>query len=362
MALALLLPLLAGVGMTNRSGVPAQEPVTLDLWIFEGEEDLLPALEEAFEAAHPNINVEITLIPEDQYVVKIDTALAAGSPPDIGYLYDRRWVKLGKILPLDETIATHEIDLADLNQAIIGGTCMIDGQVYCLGSYTGAVALLYNKAMFDAAGLAYPSATEPMTVDEYAELAAQLSPPTTTSCNGSGAPAPEYPIGGCTAPTCSARMGGRRSVTSTTSRPSTPIRCWPTWSSRVIHRVRSVMQALGTETSEDLFLQGQLAMVIGDFADITSPGGGRCRLRRGDAAGRASRRPTLSTDVDRRLRRLQRQRPSGRGRGVRRLPRHRGATPAGRSDRPAAAERAARPRSTTGPGKGTPRAANSSCR
>ena len=33
------------------------------------------------------------------------------------------------------------------------GICIIDGQVYCLGSYTGAVVLLYNKAMFDAAGL-----------------------------------------------------------------------------------------------------------------------------------------------------------------------------------------------------------------
>jgi ABC-type glycerol-3-phosphate transport system substrate-binding protein len=31
----------------------------------------------------------------------------------------------------------------------------------------------------------------------------------------------------------------------------------------------SVMQSLGTETGGDLFLQGQLAMSIGDFADIT---------------------------------------------------------------------------------------------
>ena len=157
LALALLLPLLAGGGAGSPATVAAQEPVTLDVWIFEGEEHLLPALEEAFEAENPNVNVEITLIPEDQYVVKIDTALAAGSPPDIGYLYDRRWVKAGKILPLDETIAAHEIDLEDLNQGIIGN-CTIDGQVYCLGSYTGAVPLLYNKTMFDEAGLDYPSA------------------------------------------------------------------------------------------------------------------------------------------------------------------------------------------------------------
>jgi multiple sugar transport system substrate-binding protein len=35
--------------------------------------------------------------------------------------------------------------------------------------------LFYNKDMFDAAGLPYPSADEPLTVDEFADLAAQLS-------------------------------------------------------------------------------------------------------------------------------------------------------------------------------------------
>ena len=130
----------------------SQEPVTLDLWIFEGEEQLLPALKEAFETEHPNINLEITLIPEDQYVVKIDTALAAGSPPDIGFLYEQRWVETGKILPLGETIAAHDIDTADFNQAVMEGWCLAEGQVYCLGSYIGATVLLYNKALFDAAG------------------------------------------------------------------------------------------------------------------------------------------------------------------------------------------------------------------
>ncbi len=39
------------------------------------------------------------------------------------------------------------------------------------------MVLLYNKDLFDAAGVEYPSATEPMTVDQYAALAARLSKP-----------------------------------------------------------------------------------------------------------------------------------------------------------------------------------------
>ena len=37
--------------------------------------------------------------------------------------------------------------------------------------------LVYNKDMFDAAGVPYPSTTTPMTVDEYAALAAKLAKP-----------------------------------------------------------------------------------------------------------------------------------------------------------------------------------------
>ena len=109
--LALLLPLLAGGGFAGQAGVAAQDaaPVTLDLWLVVGTEEpakpFLQTLAEAYEAAHPNVTVEVTLIPEDQYVVKLDTALAAASPPDIAYLFEPRWVKAGKVLPLDETIS-----------------------------------------------------------------------------------------------------------------------------------------------------------------------------------------------------------------------------------------------------------------
>ena len=153
----------------------SDEKVTLDLWIFEGEEGFLPKLQEGFSQKYPNIELEITEIPESDYVTKIDTALAAGSPPDIAYIYEDRWMKAGKFLPIDEMIKEKQINLENFNQGIIDDACELDGKLYCLGTYTGAIMLFYNKDMFDAAGLDYPSATEPMTVDEYAELARKLA-------------------------------------------------------------------------------------------------------------------------------------------------------------------------------------------
>ena len=161
---------------TPPTQAPVDEPQTLNLWIFEGEDEFLPTLVDAFEKEHPNITVKVTNIPEDNYVTKIDTALAAGSPPDIGYMYEPRWMKAGKVLPLDDIIAAENIDVSQYNQSAFS-YCLLDGKTYCLGSYAGAIMLFYNKDLFDAAGEPYPSATEPMTVDEYAALSARLTQP-----------------------------------------------------------------------------------------------------------------------------------------------------------------------------------------
>ncbi len=161
------------------AAAPGTEKVTLSLWIFEGEEAFLPRLKEAFEAKYPNIALEITEIPEDQYVTKIDTALAANEPPDIGFVYggQQRWLKASKFLPLDELFKEKGIKPENYNQNAMSLYCAYEGKNYCVGSYTGAVLLFYNKDMFDAAGISYPSASEPMTVEQYADLAKRLSKP-----------------------------------------------------------------------------------------------------------------------------------------------------------------------------------------
>jgi multiple sugar transport system substrate-binding protein len=179
MVVALMLSACAGgaapsTAPTAEGAAPAGETTTVSLWIFEGEETFLPKLKESFEAAHPNITLEITEIPEDQYVTKIDTALAAGETPDIGYIYELRWLKAAKFLPIDDMLRDKGIEAKDYNQGALTG-CMYDGKIYCLGSYTGAVLLFYNKNLFDQAGVPYPSSTVPMTLDEYAALAKQLT-------------------------------------------------------------------------------------------------------------------------------------------------------------------------------------------
>ena len=153
------------------------QPVTLNLWMFLDGTGFLPSVVDAFQAKYPNIKIEITDIPEDDYTTKIDTAFLAGQPPDIGFPYVQRWIKAGRMVSLDDALAAQNINIADYNAGAISRNCLVDGHLYCLGSYTGGTILVYNKDMFDAAGIPYPSATEPMTLDQYAEIAAKLNVP-----------------------------------------------------------------------------------------------------------------------------------------------------------------------------------------
>ena len=94
---------------------------------------------------------------------------------------DAEQVRKGLILPLDDMVAEYDIDLSSYVPAIVEGGidealgCGYEGQLYCLGSYAGSTQMLYNKDMFDAAGIPYPAAWPPMTPEEFVDIACQLT-------------------------------------------------------------------------------------------------------------------------------------------------------------------------------------------
>ncbi len=157
--------------------VAQDEEVTLDLWMFLDGSGFLPSVVEAFEAAHPNIKVRITDVPEGEYVTKVDTSFLAGEPPDIAFPYLKRWIRAGLVAPIDEALEAAGVNLEDYNAGAVSRNCTLDGHVYCLGTFTAGYNIFYNKDLFDAAGIPHPSPTAPMTIDEYAAIAMQLSVP-----------------------------------------------------------------------------------------------------------------------------------------------------------------------------------------
>lgn len=150
---------------------------TLTVTAFDDDDiAVLKDVGKIFMKDHPGWKVDVTQIPEDNYVTKLRLAVSASAPPDVAYLYAKG--EATNFQPLDDLLYTaHDLDPEDLNKVVLDYSCGIEDQLYCVGGYSGAVVLMYNKAAFDAAGVDYPSSTVPLTFEEYADLASQLTQP-----------------------------------------------------------------------------------------------------------------------------------------------------------------------------------------
>jgi multiple sugar transport system substrate-binding protein len=159
------------------------EPVVLDLWVFKEIESgaFYDSLIVEFEAANPNIDIEMTSYPEENYGVKLETAIAAGRAPDLLLAFGPEDIRSRLLLPIDDVLAEHGVDLSTYSQSILGEggefSCGWEGQLYCIGSYQGVWGLVYNKSMLDAAGIPHPAVWPPMTPDEFVDAACRLTDP-----------------------------------------------------------------------------------------------------------------------------------------------------------------------------------------
>src|SRR5258706_1249413 len=68
--------------LVRTRAVQAQDGVKIALWSRVANQPVLDVLSKAYNASHKN-QIEVTLIPNDQFVTKFATAMASGAGPDI---------------------------------------------------------------------------------------------------------------------------------------------------------------------------------------------------------------------------------------------------------------------------------------
>ncbi len=129
----------------------------------------------AFEAANPGIKVEIVDIPSADYTTKLSVMLNGGSDVDAFWIKDGDTTKgiadKGQLADLSAYIEKDGINLADY--AGLAERFIMDGKTVALPASTGYYVLYYNKDLFDAAGVAYPS--NDMTWAEYEALCEKMT-------------------------------------------------------------------------------------------------------------------------------------------------------------------------------------------
>ncbi|MFB9171617.1 ABC transporter substrate-binding protein [Roseibium salinum] len=163
---------LAATGLALMQGAANAEDVTLNwaLWDWDKVAYYKPLIE-AYEASHPGVKIEHTDLGSSDYNQMVMTQLTGGGDNlDIISIKDipgyAQMVNTGRLMNLTELGAVPE-DTSGYGGLIEALT--VDGNLYGLPFRTDFWIVYYNKDLFDAAGVEYP--TNDMTWAEFDEKA-----------------------------------------------------------------------------------------------------------------------------------------------------------------------------------------------
>lgn len=138
----------------------------------------LTAQKEAYEAAHPGVTIEYIDVSSQDYDTKVAAMLAGGDTSDIYMVKDipalQNWYDAGYTENLNDYMTAANYDVSGYVGMDVYYT--IDGNYAALPFRSDFEVLFYNKDLFDAAGVDYP--TNDMTWEQYKELAIKMTDPT----------------------------------------------------------------------------------------------------------------------------------------------------------------------------------------
>jgi multiple sugar transport system substrate-binding protein len=152
-------------------------PVVLEWWgEFTGFE--AKGTENAvakWNATHPNIQVKYTGMPDLDK--KVLAAVRAGNPPSVVSVGDNQnypqFVASGMYTQLDSLINAAKFKMDTYWQPWTNRAMMVEGKIYGLPCTDWVEVLIYNKAMFKAAGL--DPEKPPRTIAEFTDAQRKLT-------------------------------------------------------------------------------------------------------------------------------------------------------------------------------------------
>ncbi len=162
---------------TNQTGTgPAQEEVEIEFsfWGNQEEIDNKNRLIEAFQTEFPHIKVKPVFSDGGQYPTRMQTWFSSGDVPDAMQIAaDTIFDYVNEGMFEDLTPYIEEAELQDAWNESALNNFRYDGKFYGLPHVYHVYVIAYNKALFDAAGLDYPTAD--WTVEEFRSMAETLT-------------------------------------------------------------------------------------------------------------------------------------------------------------------------------------------
>lgn len=148
------------------------------------ELDIWNELVKEYESKHPNVKIQLTVEPFNDYYTKLPVVFAGGSIPDLVWMHYSRWkdyAELRAIMPLDSFISSDpELKKDDFPKVLVD-TFTHKGKFYAVPKDHGGTAVIwYNVDKFKEAGVKTP--WPDWTWNDFLEMAKKL----TRDLNGDG--------------------------------------------------------------------------------------------------------------------------------------------------------------------------------
>ena len=172
--LALVLVAMMALSLVSGAFAEGKQVLTVVTWDANTTPYLI-AQEAAFEAAYPDIDLQYIDVASQDYGIKAMSMLSGNDTSDVFMVKEVsdivNWQAQGFAEPLTPYI---EKDAYDVSGFVgMEANYAFDGTQYALPFRSDFWVLFYNKDLFDAAGVAYP--TNDMTWDAYAQLAKDMT-------------------------------------------------------------------------------------------------------------------------------------------------------------------------------------------
>ena len=159
-------------GSSGGSDAGSDGKLTMQIW-DNSQREAMQALADAYHEQNPDVTIEVQVTSWDEYWTKLEAAAGSGNLPDIFWMHTNQI-----LLYADSGMLADVTDLYDndtyshYSDISIANTQGSDGRMYGVPKDKDTVCLVYNKEMFDQAGVAYPD--ENWTWDDLTEASQKI--------------------------------------------------------------------------------------------------------------------------------------------------------------------------------------------
>lgn len=171
-----MLSIVLGTIMTLPMQAAAEGQITIRFswWGGEARHQATLAALDLFMQKYPNITVEPEYQGYDGYHEKLFAQLAGGTAPDLFQFSPQSLPDVtaaGLLAPLEPFVNDGVLNLDEVSPVSLSSTT-IDGVLYAVPMSIQTFCVIYNKTLFDQAGIAYPA--DDWTWDDFDRIVAEF--------------------------------------------------------------------------------------------------------------------------------------------------------------------------------------------